>query len=59
MYRSSNSVIRVKNTVTDRFDVKIEVHQGSVLSALLFVIVVEDLSRECRITLFWEILYAD
>jgi len=33
-------------------------HQGSALSPLLFVIVVEALSREFRVSLPWE-LYAD
>ena len=35
----SNSMIRVNNTVGDKFDVKVGVHQGSVLSPLLFLIV--------------------
>ena len=30
MYRNSKSVIRVNNTLWDKFDVKIGVHQGSV-----------------------------
>jgi len=34
-------------------------HQGSVLSPLLFVIVMEALSREFRVALPWELLYAD
>ena len=48
MYRNRNSVIRVNNTMGDMFDVKVGVHQGSVLSPLLFVIVLEALLRECR-----------
>ena len=51
MYRNSNSV-------RDKF-VKVGVHQGSVLSPLLFVIVLEVLSGECRLTLPWEMLYAN
>ena len=35
------------------------VHQGSVLSPLLFNIVLEALSREFREGLPWELLYAD
>ena len=50
MYRNSNSVIRVKNTVRYKFDVQVGVHQGSVLNPLLFVFVLEALSRECRST---------
>ena len=34
-------------------------HQGSVLSLLLFVIVLEALSREFRAGLLMELLYAD
>ena len=34
-------------------------HQGSALSPLLFVIVMEALSREFRVALPWEFLYAD
>jgi len=35
------------------------VHQGSALSPLLFVIVIEALSREFRVSLPWDLLYAD
>ena len=34
-------------------------HQGSGLSQLLFVIVMEAISREFRVALPWELLYAD
>jgi len=34
-------------------------HQGSALSPLLFVIATEALSRELRVALPWELLYAD
>ena len=34
-------------------------HQGSRLSPLLFVIVMEAISREFRVALPWELLYAD
>ena len=38
---------------------KIGVHQGSVLSPLLFIIVLEALSTKFRIGLPWELFYAD
>jgi len=34
-------------------------HQGSALSPLLFVIVMEAIPREFRVALPWELLYAD
>ena len=34
-------------------------HQDSALSPFLFVIVMEALSREFRVALPWELLYAD
>jgi len=34
-------------------------HQGSELNPLLFMIVMEALSREFRVVLPWELLYAD
>ena len=41
------------------FEVKVGKHQGSGLSPLLFVIVMEAISREFRAALSWELLYAD
>ena len=34
-------------------------HQGSVLSPLLFILVLEALSRQFRTGVPWELLYAD
>ena len=41
------------------FEVKVGMHQGSALSPLLFVIVIEAISSEFRVALPWELLYAD
>ena len=41
------------------FGVGMGVHQGSVLSLLLFIIVLEALSREFRTGCPWELLYTD
>ena len=40
-------------------EVNVGMHQGSALCPLLFMIVMEALSREFRIGLPWELLYAD
>ena len=59
MYKNSNSVIRSNSAVRDKFSVKTGVHEGSVLSPLLFIIVLESLLRECRNILPQEICYVD
>ena len=41
------------------FAVKVGVHQGSVLSPLLFIIVLEALLKKFRTGLPWELFYAD
>ena len=45
--------------LSEEFEVKVGVHQGSVLSPLLFIIVLEALSRDLRPGVPWELLYAD
>ena len=59
MYENAKSAININGTIGDPFPVKVGVHQGSVLSPLLFIIVLEALSREFRTGLPWELLYAD
>ena len=59
MYRNISSVIRLNNTVREKFDVKGGAHQGSALSPLLFPIVLVALSRGFRSTPPWEMLYTD
>ena len=41
------------------FEVKVGMHQGSALSPLLFVIVMDTLSREFRVAIPCQFLYAD
>ena len=43
MYANARSRVRVNGTFSDGFEVKVGVHQGSVLSPLLFVMVAEAL----------------
>ena len=59
MYKEVRSRVRVSHEYSNSFDVRIGVHQGSVLSPLLFVIVLEALSTEFRTSCPWEILHAD
>ena len=59
MYANARSRVRVGEGYSEEFEVKVGVHQGSVLSPLLFIIVLEALSQEFRSGVPWEDLYAD
>ena len=59
MYANARSHVRVGEGYSEEFEVKVGVHQGSVLSLLLFIIVLEALSREFRSGVPWEDLHAD
>ena len=59
MYTNVQSRVRVGQGFSQEFGVKVWVHQGSVLSPLLFIIVLEALSREFWAGVPWEDLYAD
>ena len=59
MYIGAKSRVRINNQLSDEFGVNVGVHQGSVLSPLLLVLVLEALSREFRTGVLWELLYAD
>jgi hypothetical protein len=59
MYVGTTTAVKGKGGISEEFEVKVGVHQGSVLSPLLFTIVLEALSREFREGLPWELLYAD
>ena len=59
MYRNTRSYVRVKGTFSNDFLAQVGLRQGSVLSLLLFIIVLEVLSREVRSECPAEQLYAD
>ena len=48
IYENVRSCVRVCKGLSDEFEVKFGVHQGSVLSPLLFITVLDALSREIR-----------
>ena len=58
MYANARSHVRVGEGSSEEFEVKVGVHQGSVLSPLLFIIVLQALSQEFRSGVHWEDLYA-
>ena len=59
MYEDATTKVQLNERESNAFSVRVGVHQGSVLSPLLFIIVLEDLSREFREGLPMELLYAD
>ena len=59
MNANARSRVRDGQGFSKEFEVKVGVHQGSVLSPLLFIIVLEALSREFRAGVPWEDLYAN
>jgi len=59
IYTGAKTVVKTVYGNSNSFQVKVSLHQGSALSPLLFVIVMEALSREFRVALPWELLYAD
>ena len=59
MYMNARIRVRVNDSLSEEFSVKVGVHQGSVLSPLLFIMVLEALSIEFRTGCPWEVLYAD
>ena len=59
MYTNVRSRVCVNGQYSEEFGVGVGVHQGSVLSPLLFIFVLEALSSEFRTGVSWELLYAD
>ena len=48
MYEGATTSVKLRSGESRPFEVKVGVHQGSVLSPLLFIIVLEALSRKFR-----------
>ena len=58
VYVSARTVVRTVHVDSYNVEVNVGMHQGSALSPLLFVIVIEAISREMPYRA-WELLYAD
>ena len=59
LYTEACTVIRTDAGLSESFEVKVGLHQGSVLSPLLFSAVMDVVSSEARSDMSSELLYAD
>ena len=59
MNEDATTEVRLNGRESNAFSVRVGIHQESVLSPLLFVIVLEAMSREFREGLPMELFYAD
>ena len=58
-YHEASTVVRTTRGRTDEFPIKVGLHQGSILSPFLFVVVLDVISKEFRCGLPCELLFAD
>uniref|UniRef100_A0A0L8GY88 Cadherin domain-containing protein n=1 Tax=Octopus bimaculoides TaxID=37653 RepID=A0A0L8GY88_OCTBM len=59
MNRGAVCKLKVNHEYSKEFGVQVVVHQGSALSPLLFIIVLQDVTEEFKTGCFWELLYTD
>ena len=59
MYKGTWTTVRCGAGGTKQFEIKVGVHQGSCLSPLLFIIVMDAISEAVRRPVPWDMLYAD
>ena len=59
VHRVQKTRVRQPQGCIDYFESKVGVHQASALSRLLFILVMEKATRNCRSMVPWHMLYAD
>ena len=59
LHDGAKTRVRVRSIYSKKFQVKVSVHQGSVLSPLLFAIVADIITENARRVMANELLYAD
>ena len=59
MYTNIETSVKVEYMRSESFDVKVGVHQGSILSPLLFALVMDEVTKDIREGVVKEMLYAD
>ena len=59
LYKGAETKVRVGSGLSEEFSVKVSEHQESVLSPLLFAIVMDEVTKNARKGWIKQILYAD
>ena len=59
MYENTKSHVHLNGQFSDVFSIKVGVHQGDELSPLLFIIVMEALTRKLKVSSPCELLYTN
>ena len=59
LYRTPRTQVRTCFGKTKTFEVKVGLHQGSALSPLLFIILLDDISKRCPMERGQKVIYAD
>ena len=59
LYAGTTSRVKTTAGTSGEFDIGVGVHQGSVLSPLLFIIVMDEATKNVRTGTPWELAYAD
>jgi hypothetical protein len=59
LYSNTRSRVQVAGKTSEYFNIEVDVHQGSTLSPLLFILVMEEATNYCSWGDPWDLLYAD
>ena len=59
MYKDTQTRVKTRSDTTEYFDIEVGLHQGSALSPLLFIIVMDVLASEVGTHPPWGLLFAD
>ena len=59
LYVGTRTRVKTVAGISREFGIGVGVHQGSILSPLLFIIVMDEVTRDARKGVPWEVVYAD
>ena len=59
LYDQTTSKVKLAGVLFDELAKNVGVYQGSALGSLLFITILVEVSKECRIGDPWELLYTD